>query len=123
MRTSLRWYALVPFAAVLAACGSGPQSDADSHPRVPVEVAAAAHEPINASYSGTAALEAEHEADVAAKASGVLLKLYAEEGQRVQAGQLLAQLDPSSAQYQLAQSEARFKKAQAAYQRSEKAIQ
>ncbi|MGH8163662.1 MAG: efflux RND transporter periplasmic adaptor subunit, partial [Rhodanobacteraceae bacterium] len=72
---------LVPVALTLAlvACGGGGQDadkDADANSRVPVEVAAAAHAPINASYSGTAALEAQREADVVAKTSGVLLKLY-----------------------------------------------
>jgi len=123
MKTPLRWCALVPLFALLGACGGAPQSDTDSHPRVPVEVAAAAHAPINASWSGTAALEAEHEADVVSKATGVVLKLYAEEGQRVQAGQILAQIDPSSAEYQLAQSQAQLKKAQATYDRASKAIQ
>jgi membrane fusion protein (multidrug efflux system) len=109
---------------LLAACGGGgkqPDGSA-SQSSVPVEVAAATHAPISASYSGTAALEAEHEADVVAKASGVLLKLYVEEGQHVQAGQLLAQIDPSSAANQLAQSQAQLKKAQATYERAAKAI-
>ena len=123
MKTPLRWCAPILIITMLAACGSGQQADTDSHPRVPVEVAAASHASINASYSGTAALEAEHEADVVSKATGVVLKLYAEEGQHVQAGQLLAQIDPSSAAYQLAQSEAQLKKAQATYDRASKAIQ
>ena len=54
----------------LAACGGGKQDADAGQSSVPVEVAAAAHAPISASYSGTAALEAEHEADVVAKASG-----------------------------------------------------
>lgn len=107
----------------LAACGNGAQPDsASTQSSVPVEVAAAAHAPISASYSGTAALEAEQEADVVAKASGVLLKLDVEEGQRVEAGQLLAQIDPSSAANQLAQSQAQLRKAQATYERASKAI-
>lgn len=107
----------------LAACGGGTQPDANAgQSSVPVEVAAASHAPISASYSGTAALEAEHEADVVAKASGVLLKLYVEEGQQVKAGQLLAQIDPSSAANTLAQSQAQLRKAQATYERASKAI-
>ncbi|HJU25056.1 MAG TPA: efflux RND transporter periplasmic adaptor subunit [Rhodanobacteraceae bacterium] len=124
MKTSLRWCLLALVTALLAACGGGnKQAETDSHPRVPVEVAAASRAPINASYSGTAALEAEQEADVVSKASGVLLKLYAEEGQRVKAGQLLAQIDPSSAAYQLAQSQAQLRKAQTTYDRASKAIE
>lgn len=120
---SLR-FSLIGFAVVmLAACGSKtPDKKTDDSSRVPVEVATAAHAPINASYSGTAALDAEQEADVVAKASGVLLKLYVEEGDHVKAGQLLAQIDPSSASNQLAQSAAQLRKAQTTYDRAEKAI-
>ena len=117
-------FALIPaLGLLLAACGSGAKQDADAgQSSVPVEVAAATHAPISASYSGTGALEAEHEADVVAKASGVLLKLYVEEGQHVKAGELLAQIDPSSAANQLAQSQAQLRKAQATYERASKAI-
>lgn len=120
----LRFALISTLALLLAACGNGgAKQDANaSQSSVPVEVAAATHAPISASYSGTAALEAEHEADVVAKASGVLLKLYVEEGQHVKAGELLAQIDPSSAANQLAQSEAQLKKAQATYERASKAI-
>jgi membrane fusion protein (multidrug efflux system) len=120
----LRLALISSLSLALAACGSGgPQKDANAgQSSVPVEVAAAAHAPISASYSGTAALEAEHEADVVAKASGVLLKLYVEEGQHVKAGELLAQIDPSSAANQLAQSQAQLRKAQATYERASKAI-
>lgn len=122
--TILRYALISTLALLLAACGSGgaKQDASASQSSVPVEVAAAAHAPISASYSGTAALEAEHEADVVAKASGVLLKLYVEEGQHVEAGQLLAQIDPSSAANQLAQSQAQLRKAQATYERAAKAI-
>lgn len=121
--TMLRLALIASLGFALAACGGGGQPDANaSQSSVPVEVAAARHAPISASYSGTAALEAEHEADVVAKASGVLLKLDAEEGQHVKAGQLLAQIDPSSAANQLAQSQAQLRKAQATYERASKAI-
>jgi membrane fusion protein (multidrug efflux system) len=119
----LRLVLISSLSLALAACGGGGKQDANAgQSSVPVEVAAAAHAPISASYSGTAALEAEHEADVVAKASGVLLKLDVEEGQYVKAGQLLAQIDPSSAANQLAQSQAQLRKAQATYERAAKAI-
>ncbi|MBS0431017.1 MAG: efflux RND transporter periplasmic adaptor subunit [Proteobacteria bacterium] len=124
MKTSLRWCLPVLMAALLSACGGGDKkADADAHASVPVEVAAVARAPINASYSGTAALEAQNEADVVAKTSGVLLKLDAEEGQYVKAGQVLALIDPSSADNQLAQSQAQLRKAQTTYDRASKAIE
>lgn len=107
----------------LTACGgSAPQTGSDADARVPVEVAVARHAPIAASYSGTAALEAEHEADVVAKAGGVLVKIDAEEGETVHVGQLLAQIDDASARATLAQSAAQLRKAQTTYDRASKAV-
>jgi len=90
---------------------------------VPVEVAKAARAEIAANYNGTATLTADHEAQVAAKTSGVLIKLFVEEGQSVKAGQVLAQLEQDTARAKLAQAEAQMRKADASFNYSEKAIQ
>lgn len=113
------------FSLLLAACGGGqPTADKDAaaSARIPVEAATASRAPIAASYSGTGTLEAQGETDVVAKASGVLLKLYVEEGMQVQKGQLLAQLDDASARASAAQSLAQMRKAEATYARAERAI-
>jgi len=94
----------------------------DNANAVPVEVAFAARGKIAASYSGTATLTADHEAQVAAKTGGVLKKLYAEEGMTVKEGQLLAQLDDSSARAQLAQAAAQMAKADATFAYAEQSI-
>lgn len=60
---------------------------------VPVEVARVSRKPISASYAGTANLEAPGEAQVVAKTSGVVVQLFAEEGDQVRAGQVLARID------------------------------
>ena len=114
-------------ALTLSACGKGdaaPARDAknDNANAVPVEVAFAARGKIAASYSGTATLTADHEAEVAAKTGGVLKKLYAEEGMTVKEGQLLAQLDDSSARAQLAQAAAQMAKADATFAYAEQSI-
>src|SRR5579885_1855472 len=99
---SLRLCGLALALTVVAACnrdGAAAQVN-DAKPAVnavPVEVALAARTPISASYSGTAALVADHEAMVAAKTGGVLKKLYVEEGMTVKEGQLLAELDDADA--------------------------
>jgi membrane fusion protein (multidrug efflux system) len=90
---------------------------------VPVEVAKAARAEIAANYNGTATLTADHEAQVAAKTSGVLIKLFVEEGQSVKAGQVLAQLEQDTARAKLAQADAQMRKANASFNYSEKAIQ
>src|SRR2546423_1828893 len=90
-----------------AAAAAKPAVDA-----VPVEVAAAVRKPVNASYSGTAALVTDHEAQVTAKTSGILKKLYVEEGMSVKAGQLLAELDDSDARAKAMQAEAQMHKSE-----------
>lgn len=110
----------------LAACGGGggPAKDANAGAQtaIPVEVAAAKHQSVTANYSGTATLEAVGDAQVVSKTTGIVLKILVEEGQRVQKGQLLAQLDDDQARNKLAQSDATLKKAQAAYDKAEKGL-
>jgi membrane fusion protein (multidrug efflux system) len=100
-----------------AAAAKTPNVDA-----VPVEVAAAARKAINASYSGTAALITDHEAQVTSKTSGVLKKLLVEEGMTVHEGQLLAELDDSAAIASVAQAEALMHKADATFAYAEQSI-
>lgn len=116
---------------LLSACSGGSPAQAKESKdakaevvnAVPVEVARATRAEIAASYNGTATLTADHEAQVAAKTSGVLVKLFVEEGQSVKAGQVLAQLEQETARAKLAQAEAQMRKADASFNYSEKAIQ
>jgi membrane fusion protein (multidrug efflux system) len=85
---------------------------------IPVEIAQVAKRPIQASYHGTAALEAPNEAQVVAKTSGVLLQLMVEEGDSVKAGQVLARIDPDRPRLELQRAEAMLKKLQAEMARS-----
>lgn len=115
--------ALAVLIAVSAGCGgSGPGKDATAQAAIPVEVAQASHQAVTANYSGTATLEAVGEAQVVAKTSGIILKLMVEEGMRVEKGQLLAQLDDDAVRNKLAQASATLKKAEAAFDKSEKGI-
>lgn len=85
---------------------------------VPVEVAAVAERRISASYSGTANLEVPADAMVVAKTSGVLLRVLVEEGDTVQAGQALAQIDPERTRLEVARAEATMRRLQANFERS-----
>lgn len=112
-------------ASTLAACKKGEGEaqangkEKDKGPEaVPVEVARATRRPIAASYTGTAPLEARGESQVVAKTSGVALRVLAEEGQQVRAGQVLVRLDASRAALQAAQSAAQLRKLEANYRRS-----
>lgn len=118
--------------ALLAGCGKGeaPAESADAGDKpegekkaevqaTPVEVEPVQRRSIAASYSGTAALEAPNEAQVVAKTSGVLLKIVAEEGDRVRAGQVLARIDPERPRLEMQRTEAVLRKLESEFKRSE----
>lgn len=96
--------------------GKGPKREEQA---VPVATALAVRQGVTASYSGTAPLEARGEAQVVAKTSGVLLRLLAEEGDRVRAGQVLARIDPERPRLELQRNEAMLRKLEAEYRRAQ----
>lgn len=114
-------------------CGGGQQAASDKpeatsaqgkggkreEQAVPVETALAVRQGVTASYSGTAPLDARGEAQVVAKTSGVLLRLLAEEGDRVRAGQVLARIDPERPRLELQRNEAMLRKLEADYRRAQ----
>ena len=106
----------------LASCGGqgdgAKAEEAEVDTSVPVEAAAVSRRSISASYSGTATLEPESEAEVAAKVSGVLLKLMVEEGDQVKAGQVLARLDDENPRLNVAKARATLKKLENDFRRS-----
>ena len=119
--------AIVTAAVALSGCGNGggaqaKEAEKSSVNAVPVEVATVAKNAVNASYNGTATLVADHEAQVASKATGVLIKVLVEEGMTVHEGQLLAELDNSTATAAVAQAEAQMNKADATFQYAEQSI-
>lgn len=120
---------LLALTMVLTACGGKPddaeaakaeagaekgKDGKDGKPKepesVPVEVVTAASQSINASYAGTANLEAPNEAQVVAKSSGVMVAQLAEEGDTVRQGQVLARIDPARAQLEVQRSQATVNK-------------
>jgi multidrug efflux pump subunit AcrA (membrane-fusion protein) len=61
---------------------------------VPVEVSALSIGDISSNYSTTAILEAKEEAFVVPRASGIIEHIFVEEGDYVEKGQVLAQIEP-----------------------------
>ncbi len=106
----------------LVACskqeGEAKAGDVAADASVPVEAVPVTRRSISASYSGTATLEPESEAQVAAKINGVLLRLMVEEGDQVMAGQVLARLDDENPRLSLAKAEASLHKLENDYRRS-----
>ena len=72
---------------------------------LPVEVSKATTGTIAATLTSTTTLEAEEQAQVVAKISGVATRLFVEEGQFVKAGEPLLQLDTEKLQLEVARAE------------------
>ncbi len=87
-------------------------------PPVPVETDFPVRGDIYAVYAGTAPIEAFAEADVVAKVGGEIRYLNVEEGDVVEEGQVLAQLDGDRLRLELSQSEANLRKLQRDFERN-----
>lgn len=112
---------LVVFTLGQTGCSSDAQSknseEPEEEPALPVEATAVTTGNIAAFFTGTASLEAEEEALVVAKASGVATEIFAEEGQYVKQGDPLAKLDDDRAKLELERAEVLLTKQQSAYDR------
>ncbi|MDH4166006.1 MAG: efflux RND transporter periplasmic adaptor subunit [Gammaproteobacteria bacterium] len=123
-RNSIRWLALAGLVGVLAAgCGNGEAkdkegADAAKNATVPVEVQPLKRAEMVAVYSGTAPIEAHEEATVVAKVGGEVRQIFVEEGDAVQAGQVLARLDGDRLRLTLAQTDANLRKLERDYKRT-----
>jgi membrane fusion protein (multidrug efflux system) len=113
---------------VIALAPTGCATDANSNPPeeeepdvslIPVEVDTAAFGDVSALFTGTATLEAEGEAEVVAKASGVVQRILVEEGDFVRAGQVLATLDSERSSLELTQMEANLQRMENDFKRNE----
>lgn len=120
VNSKLPWYLpLLAAAVLLAGCpDKKKEEDKKEEAAVPVEVAPVTVGAIEAAYRGTATLEAEDEATVVAKQSGVIEQILVEEGDRVQAGAVLARLEAKRLRFQLAQTQAALDNAKANFQRN-----
>jgi membrane fusion protein (multidrug efflux system) len=84
--------------AVLPGCGTGEasatiESEVRAATPVPVEVAVPVRDDIFATYHATATIESDADAPVLTRVAGEVVELLVEEGEFVQAGQVLARLD------------------------------
>lgn len=123
-RTSLM---LLMFSALLAvsACTKHANSDESNKDKdkkevvsLPVEVKPAVRGDIAATLTSTSTLEAEEHAVVVAKVSGIAMKLFAEEGQVVKAGEPLVQLDTEKLQLEKERAEINLKKLESDLERT-----
>jgi len=107
----------------LAACGVGAASVADkaeidATTPVPVETATPHRSDIYATYEATAAITTDADAPVVARADGELVELLVEEGDRVEAGQVLARLDGERLRLEMLATKAEVARATKEYERN-----
>jgi len=101
----------------------GNQSNKEENPPIPVEVTEVIKGSVSANYSGTATLEAEGEAVVVAKVSGIVKEIFVEEGDQVKAGRVLAKLEDEQFIHELAQVEAKLEELANDHQRNKELYQ
>ncbi len=100
--------------------GGGPgQRGAAALPPAPVAVAEVTTGPIASYYQATASLEAKKQAQVLARAEGVVGELLAEEGDRVADGGPLLRIANEEYRFRVEQAAARTAQLRAAYERLE----
>lgn len=83
-----------------------PSVDADSLNAVPVEIGVVSRGDISAFYAGTATLEADEEASAITNVRGIIKEIYVEEGDLVEAGQVLAKLEEAQLQIEVDRTKA-----------------
>jgi membrane fusion protein (multidrug efflux system) len=112
---------LVLFSGMIS-CSTESQSkeneEKDSTTVVPIEAAAVTQADMAAYYTSTTTLEAENEARVVSKVSGIIEEIYVEEGDRVQAGTPLAQLEDEQYKLELDRAESQLKQRKNEYDRN-----
>lgn len=120
-----RWalgLAIITMAWMTSACNPN-QADASDNDKTPqaisVEVAKVLRGDIQLTYGTITTLEAEREAQIVARTSGILEKILVEEGDTVSKDQILAQLDTEQLTLQVAQLEVVVKRLKSDLQREE----
>ncbi len=111
------------------AAGQGPgqhgqgQGKRPEEPAIPVAVSQAVTGSISSYYRATATLEAEKEAEILARVTGVVETLMAEEGDLVSEGDPLLKVDNDEYRYRLEQAEASTANLQSRFDRMEMMMQ
>lgn len=120
---SVIWAATLGVVLTMTGCDNGITAqlgggESEEPPPVPVETMQPSRGDVFAVYSGTASLETDQEAVVIAKVGGEVTKLLVEEGDRVSAGDLLAQLDGDRLKLEMQRSLANVRKLEQEYNRN-----
>ena len=109
--------------ALISGCGVGEASIADTGTTqaatpVPVETVTTFRSDIYATYAASATIASDADAPVTARVAGEVVKLMAEEGDRVVAGQILARLDGERLRLEMLAAKANLERAKKDYDRN-----
>lgn len=125
MKTPTTVFAALTFAslATLSGCGTGEASVNDAETiqaatPVPVEVAQPYRLDIFATYDATATITSDADAPVLARVAGEVVELLVEEGDVVEAGQVLARLDGERLRLEMLAAKANLEQARKEYKRN-----
>lgn len=84
---------------------------------IPVESVTVQKDDVAAFYSGTTTIESDEQATVVSQITGVVLEIHAEEGQFVEAGTVLARVEPDRYQLEVERANATMQRLEMDYQR------
>ena len=125
MKTSTTVLAALAMASLVSVsgCGTGEASVSDAEAvraatPVPVEVAQPYRADIFATYNATATISSDADAPVIARVAGEVVELLVEEGDVVEAGQVLARLDGERLRLEMLAAKADLEQARKAYKRN-----
>jgi membrane fusion protein (multidrug efflux system) len=110
-------------ATLISGCGVGEASVADADTilaatPVPVETVTPYRLDMNATYAATASITSDSDAPVTARVAGDVVELAVEEGDRVEAGQILARLDGMRLRLEMLAAKANLERATREYKRN-----
>lgn len=95
------------------------EEKADEIVAIPVETATIRNADVAAYYSGTTTIESDEQAVVVSQITGVVLDISAEEGEYVQAGQLLVKVEPDRYRLEVERNEAALNRLETDFQRKQ----
>ncbi len=104
----------------ISACNNNTQENEEQEEAVviPVEVSSVNRGDISAYYANTATLDAEQEATVVSKVRGIINEIYVEEGDEVEAEQVIAKIEDEQYKIEVARARATLERLNNEFQRN-----
>ncbi len=122
VRTLLLFLSALAIINYLNACGKNGEAkivEKEENVLIPVEVAKVVQDDISAYITATSTLQAEEEAEVVAKTSGIVQQIFVEEGDRVTKGQILAKLEDEMLAIEVERARAELLKLEHSFKRDQ----